>query len=293
MSQRPGTTMKSRTALRTGTRSDTARNVRLGSATMFALGDPTGPLFQTSRMNPLMFADKPIAKPLFQYLYYHEGDVRKALNLCKAIADKRQISQSSGISWWWNTQTGRCYIALGNPRGAEKYLRLSLGRFPHIDTALLLARVYVKIDQPLAAIEILTVALERFPNEVSLLTQQARILELMTNLQTSVRMYRQIAQLEPINSEALACIAVHHFYNNQPEMALLYYRWVRAIQIFGIQFVTLSFYRRILSMGAHSCELFTNLGLCCLYGGQLDLVLPCFQRSIRLATTPEQRADVW
>lgn len=231
MSQRPGTTMKSRTALRTGTRSDTARNVRLGSATMFALGDPTAPLFQTSRLNPLMFADKPIAKPLFQYLYYHEGDVRKALDLCKAIADKRQISQNSGISWWWNTQTGRCFIALGNPRGAEKYLRLSLGRFPHIDTALLLARVYVKIDQPLAAIEILTVALERFPNEVSLLTQQARILELMTYLQTSVRMYRQIAQLEPINSEALACIAVHHFYNNQPEMALLYYRRVLAKEI--------------------------------------------------------------
>lgn len=46
-------------------------------------------------------------------------------------------------------------------------------------------------------------------------------------------------------------------------------------------------------MGAHSCELFCNLGLCCLYGGQLDLVLPCFQRAIRLATVPEQRADVW
>ena len=46
-------------------------------------------------------------------------------------------------------------------------------------------------------------------------------------------------------------------------------------------------------MGAHSCELFCNLGLCCLYGGQLDLVFPCFQRAIRLATTPEQRADVW
>lgn len=274
MSQRPGSTMKSRTALRTGTRSDTARNIRLGSATMFALGDPTGPLFQTSRLNPANYVDKPIAKPLFQFLYYHEGDVRKALDLCKAIADKRQLNPSDGISWWWNTQTGRCYIALGNPRSAEKYLRLSFGRFPHIDTALLLARVYVKIDQPLAAIEVLTTALERFPNEVSLLTQQSRILELMGNLQTSVRMYRQIAQLEPINTEALACIAVHHFYGNQPEMALLYYR-------------------RILSMGAHSCELFCNLGLCCLYGGQLDLVLPCFQRAIRLATSPEQRADVW
>lgn len=46
-------------------------------------------------------------------------------------------------------------------------------------------------------------------------------------------------------------------------------------------------------MGAHSCELYCNLGLCCLYGGQLDLVLPCFQRALRLAITAEQRADVW
>lgn len=213
--------MKSRTALRTGTRGDSARNIRLGSATMFALGDPTGPLFQASRLNPANFTDKPIAKPLFQFLYYHEGDIRKALDLCKAIMDKRQ----NQISWWWSTQTGRCYIALGNPRSAEKYLRASLTQFPHVDTALLLARVYVKIDQPLAAIDILTEALNKFPNEISLLTQQARILELMGNLQTSVRIYRHMAQLEPINSEALACIAVHHFYGNQPEMALLYYRY--------------------------------------------------------------------
>lgn len=46
-------------------------------------------------------------------------------------------------------------------------------------------------------------------------------------------------------------------------------------------------------MGAHSCELYCNLGLCCLYGGQLDLVLPCFQRALRLAISADQRADVW
>lgn len=221
MSMRPGTSMKSRTALRTGgTRIDSARNIRLGSATMFALGDPAGPLFQASRLNPANFVNKPIAKPLFQYLYYHDGDVRKALDLCKTIVDHRQ----GDVSWWWDTQIGRCYIALGNPRSAEAYLRNSLKKFPHIDTALLLARVYVRIDQPLAAIDILASALEKFPDEISLLTQQSRILELVGNLQTSVRMYRHIAQLEPINGEALACIAVHHFYGNQPEMALLYYR---------------------------------------------------------------------
>lgn len=211
MSMRPGTSMKSRTALRTGTRGDSARQIRLGSASMFALGDPTGPLFQASRLNPTNFVDKPVAKPLFQFLYYHEGDVRKALDLSKAIVDQRP----DNVSWWWHTQVGRCYIALGNPRSAEKYLRISLKKFAHIDTALLLARVYVKVDQPLAAIDIMATAMEKFPDEVALLTQQARILELMGNLQTSVRLHRTVAQLEPINSEALACIAVHHFYGKR------------------------------------------------------------------------------
>lgn len=104
--------------------------------------------------------------------------------------------------------------------------------------------------------------------------QQARLLELLQNIPASVRMYRQIAQLDAMNTEALSCIAVHHFYNNQPETALLYYR-------------------RILSMGAHSAELYCNIGLCCLYGGQLDLVLPCFQRALRLVATAEQKAELW
>lgn len=46
-------------------------------------------------------------------------------------------------------------------------------------------------------------------------------------------------------------------------------------------------------MGVQSCELYCNIGLCCLYGGQLDLVLPCFQRAMRVTGTPEQRADLW
>lgn len=220
MSQRPGSSMKSRTALRTGTRSGSARNIRLGSASMFAFGDPSASLFQSSRLNPVQYIQKPSAKTLFQFLYYHEGDTRKALDLCKALAENRK----NDMSWWWSTQIGRCYISLGNPRAAEQPLRLSMRKFPHTDTALLLARVYLKIDQPLPAIDVLSSVLTIFPNEVALLTQQGRILELMGNLQASVRIYRQIAKHEPINSEALACIAVHHFYGNQPEMSLLYYR---------------------------------------------------------------------
>lgn len=215
--------MKIRTALGTGSRSGSARYIRLGSASMFALGDPTGPLFQASKLNPKRYADKnTVAMLLFQFLYYHEGDVRKSLDLCEAVAEHRQ----KFTNWWWNTQRGRCHIALGKPRDAEKYLRTSFGQFAHPDTALLLSRIYVQIDQPLAALEVLDRALEKLPNDVGLLVQQGRIFELMSNLQASARMYRHIAQLEPINAEALACIAVHHFYNNQPEMALMYYRYV-------------------------------------------------------------------
>ncbi|XP_055684507.1 tetratricopeptide repeat protein 8 [Lutzomyia longipalpis] len=268
---RPGSSMVSRTAPRTGSRSGTARNIRLGSASIFTLHDPAGPLVDVARLNPAVFAaKKTVAHILFSYLYYHEGDVRKALELCDAATSAR----SNQGDWWWNMQKGRCLITLGNPRKAEQFLRAALSQCAHPDVVLLLARIYVKIDQPLAALEVCRSALDRLPGDVSLLTQQARILELVGNLPASVRMYRLVAQFDATSSEALACIAVHHFYGNQPEMALLHYR-------------------RILSMGVNSAELHCNLALCCLYGGQLDLVMPCFQRAFRLATSTEQRADIW
>lgn len=219
MAQRPGSSLKTRAG--TSTRSGSARNIRLGSASMFALGDPTCDLFDSSKLNPMKFANQDsVAKLLFQYLYYHEGDSRKALELCEAVVKHKEKL----TSWWWYTQRGRCNITLGKPRDAEQYLKLSLAQFPHPDTALLLARVYVKTDQPLAALQTLDAALEKLPNDIGILTQQGRIFELMDNLQASARMYRHIAQLEPVNVEALASIAVHHFYGNQPEMALMYYR---------------------------------------------------------------------
>jgi tetratricopeptide repeat protein 8 len=141
-------------------------------------------------------------------------------------------------------------------------------------SAYLIARAYCRIDQPLAALEVCNKGLEKLPNDTSLMKQQGRILELMGNLPASVKIYKQIIQLDAMNTEALSCIAVHYFYNYQPEMALVYYR-------------------RILSMGLNACELYCNIGLCCLYGGQLDLVFSCFQRALRLAISAEQKADVW
>lgn len=103
--QRAGTSSLSgnRTALQSG-RVNTARNIRLGSASIFALADNT---FNMSRLNPSVFATKPtVAKILFQFLYYHEGDVKKALDLCNAVMDLNKTE----ASWWWLTQKGLILI---------------------------------------------------------------------------------------------------------------------------------------------------------------------------------------
>lgn len=276
MNERPLTSRlgnrTARLATASAQRLNSAQNIRLGSASMYAYGDPSGPMIHLSRFHATQYADKnSIIKPLFQYLYYHEGDIPKALQLCDAVINLRKTS----AGWWWHAQKGRCLVAQKHNKLAEEHLKLSLSQLPHPDTILLLARLYMKMKQSEQALTILQAAVsEKFPGEISLLTQQARIQEHMGSIGHSVRLYRDIALLDSMNTEALACIAVHYFYNNQPETALLYYR-------------------RILSMGAHSAELYCNIALCCLYGGQLDLVLYCFQRAIRLATTNEQKADVW
>lgn len=46
-------------------------------------------------------------------------------------------------------------------------------------------------------------------------------------------------------------------------------------------------------MGAHSAELYNNLGLCCLYSQQLDLTLACFFRALDLAIDPLIKAEIW
>ncbi|XP_055386462.1 tetratricopeptide repeat protein 8 [Condylostylus longicornis] len=266
-SNRPGSAISSRPPTRAGT----ARRIRVTSAAAYSIGDPTSALFQASRLNPTIYAERPaIIKPLFQFLFYHEGDPQKALSLCEAVAEVNKQK----IDWWWEQQRGRCYIALNHPRKAENFLNKSLGMLPHPDTYLLLCKLFIKLDEPMKALQLIEGAIEKSPYDISFKTQQARIYELLDKMEDSIKIYRKIAELNPIHPEALACIAVNYFYDNQPEMALMYYR-------------------RILSIGVHSAELYCNIGLCCLYGGQIDLVLPCFQRALSLANAPEQRADIW
>lgn len=45
-------------------------------------------------------------------------------------------------------------------------------------------------------------------------------------------------------------------------------------------------------MGLYNAELFNNLGLCCFFAQQFDMVITCFERALSLAIN-ENAADVW
>ncbi|KAH8266475.1 hypothetical protein KR044_003856 [Drosophila immigrans] len=269
---RPGSALGNRPASRCGT----ASRVRASSAAAFNVGDATAKLYQASRLNPTIYAEREtIVKALFQFLYYHEADVPKAYSLCQAVTDvQRQRPAQASLDWWWQQQLGRCLLALHYPRRAEPALQQSLAAFPHPDTYLLLSRLYQRLKQAERALVLIGQALEQQPFDVVYRLEQARIHAAMEQQEDALQLYRLAAKLQPINVEALASIAVGYFYDNNPEMALMYYR-------------------RILSLGVHTAELYCNIALCCLYGGQIDLVLPCFQRALLMATQPEQKADVW
>lgn len=72
--------------------------------------------------------------------------------------------------------------------------------------------------------EICKAGMEIFPNDVAIMTELARLGEALSDAQSSVKYYRTIVVEDAMNTEAIACIGMYHFYNNQPELALRYYR---------------------------------------------------------------------
>lgn len=86
--------------------------------------------------------------------------------------------------------------------------------------------------------------------------------------------YRQVLKLDNTNIEAIACIAANHFYNDQPE-------------------ISLKFYRRLLQMGVATAAVFNNIALCCFHAQQYDLIVACFLKALAVATTNEDRAEIW
>ncbi len=93
--------------------------------------------------------------------------------------------------------------------------------------------------------------------------------------------------------EAIACIGMNHFYSDQPELSLRFYRRLLQVslkkpkegvrQTFVIV-LTHSLSLLLTQMGINNAELFNNLGLCCFYAQQYDMALACMERALSLAT---------
>uniref|UniRef100_A0AC34Q0D1 Tetratricopeptide repeat protein 8 n=1 Tax=Panagrolaimus sp. JU765 TaxID=591449 RepID=A0AC34Q0D1_9BILA len=265
MEQALRTSRTSRTARAVS--SSTARQVRLGTASMIAQQD--GPFVNLGRLNVEKYAsDSQVNRYLFDYVFMHEGDMRTAHQIA-AIATKACEYKD----WFWKNALGKCYYRLGMLRDSEKQFSSSLKNFKMVETYAYLSKVYTRLDQPLTALDHLKNGLSVFPNDVTLLTFAARIHEQLGELEMSGNYYKQILKQEAGNIEAIACMGTNYFYADQPEVALKYYR-------------------RILQMGVNKPELFMNIGLCCFYCQQLDLALACIDQALAGATD-DVSADLW
>lgn len=128
-----------RSARSTTGRGQSARAIRYGTAAMLSAKD--GPFIQVSRLNIPKYAKSgALAKPLFEYLFYHEGDIRNAMELAVHGTQACQFKD-----WWWKVQLAKCYIALNLLREAEQQLRSALKQHYHVETFIRLTRIYLRL----------------------------------------------------------------------------------------------------------------------------------------------------
>ena len=272
--RRPGTgSVSVNAAFRGGSRAGTARPlssagrfVRLGTQSMLSKSDR---FIDPDRLNLPKYARRPsLAMALCDYLIYSDKNPKKALELCALSTQTAQFKDP-----WWKSRLAKCYYQLGMYREAEKQFQSAIRQQPMIVTYLELAKVYVRLDQPNTALDIYLTAAERFSSDTALPLGQARIYDMINDVAESVAAYKAVLAADASNCEAIACLASHYFYDDQPEIAL-------------------RFYRRLLQMGINNTELWNNMALCCFYSGQFDMCLGCFERALLLAED-EEAADVW
>eukprot|EP00941_MAST-03F_sp_MAST-3F-sp1_P005735 g5735.t1 len=242
------------------------RQVRLGTASLKSNG---GTFIDVDKLNLRNFSRRgALSKVLVDYLLYHENNPRKALELAAAASERSDFKD-----WWWKARLGKSYYRLGLNRDAEQQFKSAQREQPMVITALELAKVYLKADQPNAAMRIYSDAAKAHPGETSLLIAKARVLDLLLQSNAAVSLYRRVLHHDATSVEAISCLASHHFYSNQPAVALRYYR-------------------RLVQMGVNTTELWNNLGLCCFYSSQYDMTLSCFERALKIADD-DNMADVW
>lgn len=136
---RPGSSALDRLKTARPITGQTARAIRLGTAAMLTQKD--GPFIQISRLNISKYAKNEIlAKPLFEYLYYHDNDVRNAMELAVQATQFCDFKE-----WYWKFQLAKCYVSLNLLRDAEQQLRSAIKQHQNIDMFVKLIRIYVRL----------------------------------------------------------------------------------------------------------------------------------------------------
>ncbi|XP_071455103.1 tetratricopeptide repeat protein 8 [Hetaerina americana] len=113
--------------------------------------------------------------------------------------------------------------------------------------------------------------------KLSVQLSSRRLYEALGDEEMSIKFYKDVLQNDPVNTEALACMATHYYYKEQPDMAL-------------------QFYRHLMQLGVCTVEVLCNMALCCLGMQQLDLVLPHLFKAIAMAEASgdtETISQVW
>jgi tetratricopeptide repeat protein 8 len=211
------------------------RMLRIGTASMAQTG---GQFIQADKLNARNTAKKYVAKAVVDYLIYVEGNYRKALDIS---AEATVLCNYD--DWWWKERIAKCYLKLGMIKEAERQLQSSLNSQDMVVTHLELAKVYTRKDQATKTLEIYQKGLETHPFEVHLFTGISRAYESINDPLNSNKLCKVVLNFDNTNVESIATLASYHFYSNQPEIAL-------------------RFYRRLIQCGVNNAELWNNVGLC-------------------------------
>jgi tetratricopeptide repeat protein 8 len=69
------------------------------------LSSPDGQFLNLARLDFAKYSQKQaLSKPLFEYIFYHENDMRNALQLAALATEHAQFKD-----WWWKIQLGKTY----------------------------------------------------------------------------------------------------------------------------------------------------------------------------------------
>ena len=226
----------------------------------------------TKSLNPkTIIKKKSLSKAVVDYLFYVEKNFKLFLEIASEATKACNYED-----WWWKYSLGKVYYKLGLLEEAEKQLLSALkmnNTYPYLP--LQLSLVYTKMDQPLRSIQCLQNISKINKGEIYFQIYEARIEELLQHYDRSVTLYKSVLLNDNCNFEAIACIGANHFLNNNPELAL-------------------SFYKRLFELGFGSPEILNNLGLCSFFSNQFDFCISCFEKALLYPEISDITAsDIW